>query len=115
MHPTHRTEPLPAGQYVSDGGGTIWFPREREYHRMDFRGWRFVCTDFRGATFIACDVQGADLARADLRGARIWQCDLSSAQLDDVILAGAYFDRFTRWPTGFDPQVHGAVLVVPAP
>jgi hypothetical protein len=44
-----------------------------------------------------------NLARTDLRGV-----NLTGARLSRVTLAGACYDRLTRWPKGFDPGKHGA-------
>ena len=72
------------------------------------------------------DLQFADLRGADLREARLRVIDLirpgwrtptyveatrRRLKLADVILTGARYDAHTRWPVGFDPQHHGAVLV----
>jgi hypothetical protein len=35
--------------------------------------------------------------------------DLTGANLTGADLTGACYDAHTRWPTGFDPQRHGAV------
>lgn len=65
--------------------------------------------------------KGADLQHADLRDAKLGNAnlidtDLRSADLRGADLTGAYFararyDSHTRWPAGFEPQRHGAILV----
>jgi uncharacterized protein YjbI with pentapeptide repeats len=92
--------------------------------------------DLRGAKLPFARLKGADLAGADLRGAilteitgasyqfdapeylpqPIQQSDLYRIMLDavdfaGVKLTGARYDVHTRWPAGFDPRQHGAVLV----
>jgi hypothetical protein len=51
------------------------------------------------------NLTGSNLAEADLRGA-----DLRGAVLDDVDFTGAYANRRTWWPTGFDPQALGITI-----
>lgn len=58
------------------------------------------------ADLTRCDLTGADLYEADLRGA-----NLSEATLAGVNLRDAIYNEGTRWPSGFDPRSHGAVLV----
>lgn len=50
------------------------------------------------------DFTGADLTASDLRAA-----DLRDADLTDAVLAGATYDKFTRWPEGFNYLAAGAV------
>jgi hypothetical protein len=38
--------------------------------------------------------------------------DLRNANLRRTDLTGALYDAHTRWPSGFDPQRHGAVMSV---
>jgi hypothetical protein len=52
-------------------------------------------------------LQQANLQRADLRGADLRGTDPSAA-----LLRGAIYDSHTRWPSGFDPERHGAVIMV---
>jgi hypothetical protein len=42
--------------------------------------------------------------------ARVWEY-LTLANLTHAGLRGARYDRATRWPAGFDPRAHGAILV----
>lgn len=37
--------------------------------------------------------------------------DLTGAKLAGTKLVGARYDSRTRWPQGFDPRKHGALLV----
>jgi uncharacterized protein YjbI with pentapeptide repeats len=62
--------------------------------------------DLRGAVLAGADLRGADLTGKDLRGA-----NLTGAWLEGANLRGALYDRSTRWPAGFDPRAHGAILV----
>src|SRR5262249_55670812 len=52
--------------------------------------------NFAGASFVGADLTGVKLPDADLRGA-----DLTGATMTDAHLAGAVFDKETRWPAGF--------------
>jgi uncharacterized protein YjbI with pentapeptide repeats len=74
--------------------------------------------DLRDADLSDAALGGANLAGADLRGA-----DLGDAELlliatgdgreitgTDANFHGARYDRRTRWPAGFDPLKHGAIL-----
>jgi uncharacterized protein YjbI with pentapeptide repeats len=62
--------------------------------------------DLHGAEFPGASFRDADLRSANLRGA-----DLSGAKgLISTDLTGAIYDARTRWPKGFDPQQHGAVM-----
>ncbi|MCC2668927.1 MAG: hypothetical protein K0Q72_1398 [Armatimonadetes bacterium] len=60
---------------------------------------------------MAAALNGADLTSANLRGANLCLATLSMARLNAVDLHGARYDASTRWPDGFDPAAHGAVLV----
>jgi uncharacterized protein YjbI with pentapeptide repeats len=72
----------------------------------------FLHADLREARLIALgkrvslkDRGGADLRNADLTGA-----DLHGAALQGAMLTGARYDARTRWPAGFEPAKHGAIL-----
>ena len=54
----------------------------------------------RAATLTEVDFRRADLRRASFRSACLWEVDFR----------GAFYDRFTRWPAGFDPRKRGATL-----
>src|SRR5262249_36183703 len=74
--------------------------------------------NLRDADLRASDLTGALLGRADLPGA-----DFRGPSLKGVVLVplvwdgpdqlgwGARYDARTRWPAGFDPRAHGAVLI----
>ena len=66
---------------------------------------RLAGADLRGA-----GLRGAALREADMQGAWLDGADLTDADLRGTELARAHYDRFTRWPAGFDPQAHGARL-----
>nr|WTB29853.1 pentapeptide repeat-containing protein [Streptomyces sp. NBC_00830] len=87
----------------------------------DLRGARMVRADLREADFSGADMReanlrkarghgtkftGADLRLADLRGT-----DLTSADLTRAKLQGALASDITIWPTGFDIQAAGVVMV----
>ena len=54
------------------------------------------------------DLRGADLRGANLQGARL---NIRDSRIPGVLLSGARYDVATRWPQGFDPKKHGAILV----
>jgi uncharacterized protein YjbI with pentapeptide repeats len=54
----------------------------------------------RGAALSRVFHQVTDLRGADLRGAWLSKANLTNAR----------YDARTRWPAGFDPLKHGAVL-----
>jgi hypothetical protein len=64
----------------------------------------------RGANLSDQTLRGWDLRRADLGGANLRETDLRWARLRGVKLRGARYNVRTRWPKGFDPRRHGAVL-----
>jgi uncharacterized protein YjbI with pentapeptide repeats len=82
--------------------------------------WRFDCrmdvfwvapggwggADLRDADLGDTCLADASLRRADLRGA-----DLSHADLTHAGVSGVRCDGQTRWPEGFDPSRHEAILV----
>ncbi|MFD7615235.1 pentapeptide repeat-containing protein [Streptomyces sp. NPDC059828] len=87
----------------------------------DLRGARMVRADFSDADFSDADLReanlrkarghgakfaGADLRRADLRGT-----DLAGADLTRANLEGALASDATIWPTDFDIQAAGVVMV----
>lgn len=97
---------------------TIWESMRRSHpnsnqkgknlaHR-DLRRFQFSDSDFRGADLTGADLRSADLRRANLAGANLQTADLGGANL-----GAAFYDRGTRWPQGFDPAAHGALLVAP--
>ena len=48
----------------------------------------------------------ANLKKTNLVATKLKNADLSFSELD-----GAFYDRRTTWPTGFDPKEHGAILI----
>ena len=74
---------------------------------IHFDGATLTNVDLRGAELIGCDFRGARLRNVDFSGARLERVDLEGAQLERVTLGDAgwgpiTYDRFTRWPAGFD-------------
>jgi uncharacterized protein YjbI with pentapeptide repeats len=79
----------------------------------------------RGVNLRGADLAGASLSRAwlmsaDLTGANLAAADLTNvglgayfqwrppARLGGANFTGARYNRYTRWPPGFDPHKHGA-------
>jgi Pentapeptide repeats (8 copies) len=103
----------------------------------DLRGAVLMHAPLAGANLQFADLRDADLRGADLTGvflggAELHGTDLRGAHLDHVTLAPAWedveavkrhqpvvggwiksarYDTRTRWPAGFDPRAHGAILV----
>ena len=57
------------------------------------------------------NLQGAKLIRANLRGANLTEAMLKGAILHAADLRGAKYNQDTKWPTDFDPEQAGAVLL----
>jgi uncharacterized protein YjbI with pentapeptide repeats len=71
--------------------------------------------DLRGAFFTKArcfdaDFRGADLRGADLRTAILAGADFRGADLRGADFERAKYDETTRWPEGFDPKKHGAMI-----
>ena len=73
--------------------------------------------NLRQSDFLESRLAGANLSKADLRGANLQWAILSDAYpwwrqpgRRVVHLEGARYDRFTRWPRGFNPRAAGARL-----
>lgn len=69
----------------------------------------------RSGVFEHADFTGANLCNADVGGARFAgalfdDADLRSIGLAGADLKGARANGRTKWPTGFDPVLHGVVV-----
>lgn len=73
--------------------------------RSDLRG---ACLQY--ADLLGSILQNVDLRSANLRNARLEAVDFRGARLSGADVNGSIYDSNTRWPEGFDPQKHGAVL-----
>jgi uncharacterized protein YjbI with pentapeptide repeats len=70
----------------------------------------------KGAGFEGCDLrfanlEGADVAAAHFEGAQLTGTIMRCRRIEIATLIGAYFDEYTQWPDGFDPEKAGAVFV----
>jgi hypothetical protein len=102
------------GQVGSASGGV-------DTAAVDLSGARLSGTTLRGARLSKVILKGADLTHADLsravlngavlQGAKLQGANLTAADLTGAELKDALYDAQTRWPTGFDPQQHGALEV----
>lgn len=70
--------------------------------------------DLRGADLSAAILGATNFQNADLRGANfrgsglrllLWEAELGGADF-----TGARYNRFTRWPAGFDPEGRGCLF-----
>ena len=68
--------------------------------------------DLYGADLAGALLEGADLAHANLADANLADANLNHANLRNANLHNAKYNTDTKWPEGFDPQAHGAILVV---
>ena len=92
-------------------------------HFADLRGGNLRYSNLRHADIHGALLDGARLEGADLRDTALNLFyvhglsirGMTPAQIDvlrpDVNLTGAYYDKHTQWPKGFDPVAAGAVLV----
>lgn len=77
--------------------------RGQAFPHANLSGQNLSQANLRGADITGANLRGADLTGSDLRGADLTGADLSGAELTDAV-----YDRFTRWPQGFNPAEHGA-------
>jgi uncharacterized protein YjbI with pentapeptide repeats len=92
----------------------------------DLRGADLSDSYLVGAHLAGADLQGADLSRSDLSDVGLSGANLAGAKFTNAIVRevhfgtanltgadfkGAIFDKYTRWPRGFDPVRAGARLV----
>jgi pentapeptide repeat protein len=60
-----------------------------------------------GANLVGAHLEGAGLFTADLEGASLGGAHMERAQFVGTYLKGAFADRHTTWPTGFDWRARG--------
>ena len=81
--------------------------------------------NFEGATLQRAELGGANLKEANFRGAdlrgtyisfdnllgspSVEGADLTDTFLEGAVLIGCEYDDLTRFPTGFDPELHGMI------
>jgi hypothetical protein len=70
---------------------------------QNLAGQNLAMACLRGAILRGTNLRGADMEGVDVTGA-----DLTGADLSGAALPNAMYDWETRWPTGFNPQKHGA-------
>ena len=76
-----------------------------------FRNIQFVDTIFQDADLTLSHFVNASLANTDLRGANLSGANLTGATLSQTRFDGeTTYDRFTRFPEGFDPVAAGLTL-----
>jgi hypothetical protein len=66
--------------------------------------------DLQRASLRGAHLEGFDLRGADMRGADLREARLDRSQLDGVRLQGAWADKATVWPEGFDWRAAGVIL-----
>jgi uncharacterized protein YjbI with pentapeptide repeats len=77
--------------------------------RADLRGCLLNEADLRKAELWHANLEGAFLPDANLGEANLLAANLWKAYLKNADVAGAQYDRFTKWPSGFDPAAGGAI------
>ncbi len=87
--------------------------RESDLSASNLLGANLLGSSLRAANLSASVLRNADLRGADLRGANLQDADLTGANLigaqgleGDAILCGALADDTTRWPDGFNIELH---------
>jgi uncharacterized protein YjbI with pentapeptide repeats len=95
-------------------GSTVQAPSITPVHIVRDAGtWQAVLRsgpNYAGQTLQDLSLQGRDLRDADFTGATLRAVDFTDAALDGARFEGATFDRYCRWPAGFDATLHGATL-----
>lgn len=71
-------------------------------------------TNLSGTNLARADLRQADLSSANLSEANLTGADLSGADLSEARLQEAVYDEITGWPTDFDPDRAGALVVADA-
>lgn len=92
--------------------------------KASLRNAELTDASLQGANLSGADLRGADLRRgklmettltgASLEGARLAGADLSDVVLDGVDLAGATYDKETKWPEDFAVAESGTEFVGPS-
>jgi uncharacterized protein YjbI with pentapeptide repeats len=93
-------------------GASLW---SANLSAADLSRTNLTAATLARANLTGARLQDACLRGADLRGANLERADLAGERQDVTtspgrFLAGAIYDQTTRWPEGFEPQSHGAVL-----
>ncbi|MBV9865757.1 MAG: pentapeptide repeat-containing protein [Abitibacteriaceae bacterium] len=80
-----------------------------------------VSSDLTHASLRGANLQEADLldgtwidtdfTHADMRRAHLHRVEFQQAKLTGANLRGLQYDSATKWPHGFNPKQHGAILV----
>ena len=81
----------------------------RIFNNLDLMGANFTSSNLRGTHFYGSSLVDANLTNADLRDAGLGGANLTDAQIVGVQWQGAFFDRSTRWPSGFNPLSVGMI------
>jgi uncharacterized protein YjbI with pentapeptide repeats len=117
-------EGAPLESFVIPG---VRLPRGKSFRSASLYGTMMAGADLRGCDFEGADLRGANLdsamlAGANLRGANLSRddlggstyllgADLTNAILEGTNLEGARFNSHTVFPTGFDPEAAGMLIV----
>jgi len=80
---------------------------DARFRRARLEGARLEGAHFQGAKFRDAHLEGADFrpdGELKLEGAHLEGANFENATLTGARLAGASYDRMTRWPAGFEPE-----------
>jgi uncharacterized protein YjbI with pentapeptide repeats len=105
----------------------VRLPRGKSFRSASLYGTMMAGADLRGCDFEGADLRGANLdgamlVGANLRGANLSRdnlggstyllgADLTNAILEGTNLEGARFNSHTVFPTRFDPEAAGMLIV----
>jgi uncharacterized protein YjbI with pentapeptide repeats len=86
---------------------------------VNLRGAILRRANLQVTMLVNADLTHADLRGADLGGNSVWypyedlgdREVLGPTNLTGADMTGARYDARTRWPAGYHPRLHGAVLV----
>lgn len=78
----------------------------------DLKGANLTKADLKGAILESANLVGANFESADMSETNLRAANLSGIVFDDMtIWSGAKYNKATKWPTGFDSEAAGCILV----
>ncbi|AGK54062.1 pentapeptide repeat-containing protein [Bacillus sp. 1NLA3E] len=85
--------------------------------RVNLKGANLRNAKLNGADLISSDLSGADLTEADIwkadfSGANLSNANMSCLRINEANFKGAFYNKNTKWPEGFNPERIGAILTV---
>jgi hypothetical protein len=86
---------------------------QANFAKANLEGAKLLGAFLEDVNFWQANLRGADLTEANLAGADLSGADLTGANLARATLTCALYDKQTRWPEGFDPEIVDAILSPP--